>query len=101
MRIAARMAGGLVVAGLTVLGSAPAWAGPGDYGDPFMKDLNETVYATNHHMAFSMRSSVIRWLGGLPIVDDRDVRAAERERWWGPAVPNLPAATAREITGTR
>jgi len=101
MRIVARLACGLVVAGLVFLGAGSAWAGPDEYGDRFMQGMQQTVYVTNHHMTFSMRSSIIRWLGGLPIVDRQDVKAAEQERWWGSAVPSLPAESAREITGTR
>ena len=59
------------------------------YGDRFMTDMKETVYATNQHMTFSMRTSVIRWLGGVPVADQRDVRASEREQWWGEGVPLL------------
>lgn len=42
-------------------------------------------------MGFSMRASIIEWLGGVPIVDDHDLRAGERERWWGEGVPLLPS----------
>ncbi|HEV8673703.1 MAG TPA: hypothetical protein VGX21_06635 [Methylomirabilota bacterium] len=59
--------------------------------DTFMKDPpGETVYATEHHMGFSLRSSIITWLGGLTIVDDGDLRAAVREQWWGDDVPLVP-----------
>jgi hypothetical protein len=67
------------------------------HGDRFMTDMKETVYATNQHMTFSMRSSIIRWLGGVPIADPREVRAAERERWWGERVPLLPPEAVPKV----
>lgn len=42
-----------------------------------------------------MRSSLIDWLGGVTVVDQSDLRAAERERWWGASVPLLPAELVR------
>ncbi len=87
----------LVVATATLLftavnGRTASGEGPGEHQDPFMKDPpRETVYATEHHMGFSMRSAIIRWLGGVPIVDEYDLRASEREKWWGEGVPLLPA----------
>jgi hypothetical protein len=58
-------------------------------------DPSKTVYATNHHMGFSLRSSVIHWLGGVPIVDERDLRSSEREKWWGAQVPLLSEEALR------
>jgi hypothetical protein len=101
MRIVTRAGCGLVLTACTALGAGPAAAGSGDLEDPFMRDLKQTVYATEHHMAFSMRSSIIRWFGGVPVVSDKDLRAAERDRWWGPAVPNVPAEPARETAAPR
>jgi hypothetical protein len=51
----------------------------------------ESVYATEHHMGYSMRASVIDWLGGATITDENDLRASERQKWWGDDVPVLPA----------
>ncbi len=55
----------------------------------------DTVYATDHHMGFSLRSSVVYWFGGAPIVDANDLRASQRERWWGEDVPLLPGEVLR------
>jgi len=79
-----------------VLGTGTVWAEPSGQEDRFMKEVpKETVYATDDHMGFSMRSSMIDWLGGVTIVDQNDLRAAERERWWGSTVPLLPAEVVR------
>lgn len=63
----------------------------------FMKDMKETVYATNQHMGFSMRASLIHWLGGVPVANERDVGAAQREKWWGEGVPLLPPDSVPRI----
>ncbi len=79
-----------------VLGTGTAWAEPSEQHDRFMKDApKETVYATDDHMGFSVRSSLIDWLGGVTVVDQNDLRAAEREQWWGASVPLLPAELVR------
>ncbi len=80
-----------LLAAALLLGPMVASAELLDQGERFMSEPpKETVYATEHHMGFSMRASIIEWLGGVPIVDDHDLRAAERERWWGKGVPLLP-----------
>ncbi len=79
-----------------LLGSGAAWAEVSEQRDTFMKERpKETVYATDHHMGFSVRSTVIGWLGGVTIVDANEVRSAERDRWWGVDVPLLPAEVVR------
>ncbi|MGH7263828.1 MAG: hypothetical protein ACREMB_03095 [Candidatus Rokuibacteriota bacterium] len=81
---------GLVTALALVAPAAQAL--PEGSGDQFMKTPpKRTVYATEHHMGFSMRTAIIQWLGGVSIVDERDLRASERDRWWGKDVPLLPA----------
>jgi hypothetical protein len=85
-----------IAAGVLVAGSV-ARAEVSGLDDRFMKDPpKETVYATDQHMAFSVRSSLIHWLGGVTVVKDHDVRSAERDRWWGRDVPLIPSETLRE-----
>lgn len=79
-----------------VLGTGTAWAESSGQEDRFMKDAPDaTVYATDDHMGFSVRSSLIGWLGGVTVVDQNDLRTAEREQWWGASVPLLPAELVR------
>jgi hypothetical protein len=59
------------------------------------RPVERTVYATDQHMAFSIRTSLIRWLGGVSVQRDRDVRAAQKEGWWGEAVPQVPPGVVR------
>ena len=64
-------------------------------GDAFMRGpMQQTVYATERHMGFSVRSTLIGWLGGLTVVDERDLRASQRDRWWGETVPLVGSGAA-------
>ncbi len=84
-----RMRTGLIAAGVVsalVLGSTPASA--------FMEDMKESVYASNQHLGFSWRATMIKWLGGVPVVDEKELRTARQEAWWGEAVPVRTPSTA-------
>lgn len=82
----------VVVVMAACLGGSAAWAADSHQADAFMNPPpKETVYATNHHLGFSWRASLIRWLGGATIVDEYDLHASKREQWWGRDVPLLPA----------
>lgn len=83
-----------------VIGAGTAWAEPSEQENRnrFIKDdPKETVYATDGHLGFSVRASLIDWLGGVTVVDQNDLRAAERERWWGASIPLLPAERVRGL----
>ena len=47
-------------------------------------------------MTFSVRTSLIHWLGGVTVVKEHDLRLAERDRWWGDTVPLIPSDTVRQ-----
>ncbi len=80
-----------LTAAALILGGGVASAELYDRDDRFMSEPpKETVYATEHHMGFSMRVAVIEWLGGVAVVDAHDLTAARREKWWGEGVPLLP-----------
>jgi hypothetical protein len=55
-----------------------------------------SVARAEEHMSFSVRSSLIHWLGGVTVVKEHDLRSAERDRWWGKDVPLIPSDTVRE-----
>jgi hypothetical protein len=95
----ARMKGVVVavVAGVLLAGGVARGEVSGVDSDRFMKDPpKETVYATEQHMSFSVRTSLIHWLGGVTVVRENDLRSAERDRWWGDNVPLIPADTVRQ-----
>jgi hypothetical protein len=82
----------VVMAAAVVFLGGLVWAEVSDEPwTPTKARIEETVYATDHHMGFSLRSALVDWLGGVAISDETDVRAAEREQWWGDAVPRVPA----------
>jgi hypothetical protein len=77
-----------MVAVTFLLGASTAWA-----QDPAPRSSSEytkTVYATGQHMGFSIRNTVLRWLGGVDVVRERDTKAAEKEGWWGESVAQVP-----------
>ena len=82
-----------VVAITVLLGASAAWA-----QDPAPRSSSEyidTVYATNQHMAFSIRNTVLRWLGGVDVARERDAKAAQKEGWWGEPVAQVPPELAQ------
>lgn len=82
-----------VVAVTFLLGTSAAWA-----QDPALRsgsEYTDTVYATNQHMAFSIRNTVLRWLGGVDVARERDAKAAEKEGWWGEPVAQVPPELAQ------
>jgi hypothetical protein len=83
------------VAATVLLGASVAWAqnpAPRNSAD---SPYTDTVYATDQHMAFSIRNTVIHWLGGVDVVHDRDTRASEKDGWWGEPVAQVPPEMAR------
>ena len=83
-----------VVVVTILLGASAAWA-----QDPTPRSndsqYTDTVYATDQHMAFSIRNTVIRWLGGVDVARERDTKAAKREGWWGDPVAQVPPELAQ------
>ena len=53
---------------------------------------HKTMYATDYHMWFSARVTLIRLLGGAPIVKPEEVQASREDKWWGEPVPYGPPA---------
>jgi hypothetical protein len=81
----------VVVTGSMLAGPTVAAAGPG-HVDSFMNPPpSESAYATAGHLGYSWRATLIYWLGGATITDQRELRRSEREKWWGDSVPLIPA----------
>jgi SRSO17 transposase len=84
-----------VVAVVSLLGTSAAWAqAPAPEGRSD-SEYTETLYATDQHMAFSIRTTVIRWLGGVDVARERDSKASEKEGWWGDSVPQVSREMVR------
>ena len=77
------------------LGAGVAWAQqPAPRNSPD-SPYTDTVYATDQHMAFSIRNAVIHWLGGVDVVKERDTKAAQKEGWWGDPVAQVSPELAQ------
>jgi hypothetical protein len=85
-----------VIAIMTLVGAGAAWAQSPASPPRSDSEYTETLYATDQHMAFSIRTTIVRWLGGVDIARERDSRAAEKEGWWGDPVPQV----SREMVPT-
>jgi hypothetical protein len=85
---------GFAVAAVAILlGASAAWAeNPAPRSS---SPYTDTVYATDQHMAFSIRNTVLRWLGGVDVAKERDTRAAQKEGWWGDPVAQVPPELAQ------
>jgi hypothetical protein len=83
-----------VVAVTILLGASAAWAqgpAPSRSDSPY----TDTVYATDQHMSFSIRNAVIHWLGGVDVAKQRDIKAAQKEGWWGDPVAQVSPEVAQ------
>jgi hypothetical protein len=58
-------------------------------------EYTDTLYATDQHMGFSIRNTMLRWLGGVSLARERDIKAAQKEGWWGEPVAQVPPELVR------
>ena len=79
-----------VVAVTFFLGASAAWAQAPASQSRQESEYTDTLYATDQHMGFSIRNTMLRWLGGVSLARERDSKAAEKEGWWGEPVPQVP-----------
>jgi hypothetical protein len=77
-----------------LVGAGAAWAQSPAPRNSSDSPYTDTLYATNQHMAFSVRNAVIHWLGGVDVAHDGDRKAAEKENWWGEPVAQIPPELA-------
>jgi len=79
-----------VVAVTVFLGASAAWAQAPASQSSQESEYTDTVYATDQHMGFSIRNTVLQWLGGVSLAREKDFRAAEKEGWWGEPAVQVP-----------
>ena len=84
-----------VVAVTFLLGTTAAWAQTPTSQARGDSEYTDTLYATDQHMGFSIRNTVLRWLGGVDVARERDSRAAEQEGWWGEPVAQVSPEVAQ------
>jgi len=86
----------LTVVAITIfLGAGAVWAqspAPQRSND---SEYTDTLYATDQHMGFSIRTTLVRWLGGVDVAREKDAKAAEKEGWWGEPVAQVPPELAQ------
>jgi hypothetical protein len=90
-----------VVAVTFILGAGAAWAQSPTSTFHSDSEYTDTLYATDQHMGFSIRTTLVRWLGGVDVAKERDTRAAKKEGWWGEPVPQVPPEMARSEQSDR
>jgi hypothetical protein len=83
-----------VIAVTILLGTSAAW-GQSQVAQRSDSPYTDTVYATDQHMGFSIRTTFIRWLGGVDVAKERDAKASEKEGWWGDPVAQVPPELAQ------
>ena len=84
-----------VVAVMSLLGASAGWAQAPASQTRSDSEYTDTLYATDQHMGFSIRTTVLRWLGGVDVARERDTRAAEKEGWWGEEIPQVSPEVVR------
>jgi hypothetical protein len=62
--------------------------------NPADSPYTDTVYTSDHHMGFSIRTNLVQWLGGVDVAKERDTKASEKEGWWGEPIPQVPPEMA-------
>jgi len=78
-----------------LVGAGAAWAQSPAPRNSSDSPYTDTLYATDQHMAFSIRNAVIHWLGGVDVAHERDAKAAQKEGWWGEPVAQIPPDMAK------
>jgi len=90
-----------VVAVTFFLGAGAAWAQVPASQSHQESEYTDTLYATDQHMGFSIRNTMLRLLGGVSLARERDSKAAEKDGWWGEPVPQVPPELVRAEQSNR
>ncbi len=84
-----------VVAVMPLLLTSAAWAQAPATQSRSDSEYTETLYATDQHMGFSIRTTLVRWLGGVDVAREQDAKASEKEGWWGDPIPQVSPEVLR------
>lgn len=90
-----------VVAVTILLGASAAWAQSPAPQSNNNSEYTDTLYATDQHMGFSIRTTIVQWLGGVDVAREKDAKASAREGWWGESVPQVPPELAQALKSDR
>ena len=83
------------VAITVLLGASGGWAQSPAPKNSSDSPYTDTVYATDQHMGFSIRTTIVQWLGGVDIAREKDSKASTKEGWWGEPVPQVSPELAQ------
>lgn len=61
----------------------------------------DTVYTSDQHMAFSIRTNIIQWLGGVDVAREKDRQTAEKQGWWGDPIAQVSPELAKPPVSDR
>ena len=90
-----------VVAIMPLLLTSAAWAQAPATHSRSDSEYTETLYATDQHMGFSIRTTLVRWLGGVDVARQQDAKASEKEGWWGDPTPQVSPEVLRPVQSDR
>ena len=90
-----------VVAVTLLLGSSVAWAQSAPPKNDPDSPYTDTVYTSDQHMGYSIRTNIVQWLGGVNLSRDRDTKASEKEGWWGEPAREVSPEQVRTLTSDR
>ena len=90
-----------VVAVTIFLGVSTAWAQSPAPQRSSDSEYTDTLYTSDQHMGFSIRTTLVRWLGGVDVAREKDAKAAEKEGWWGDPVPQISPDFAQTLKSDR
>ena len=52
-------------------------------------------------MGYSIRTTIVQWLGGVNVTRERDVKASHKEGWWGEPAVEISPELAKTLTSDR
>ena len=59
-------------------GASGAWAQSQAPQSRNNSEYTDTLYATDQHMGFSIRTTLVQWLGGVVVAREKGAKAAEQ-----------------------
>ena len=86
----------LTVVAITIfLGAGVASAQSQPPRNPPDSPYTDTVYTSDQHMAFSIRTNIIQWLGGVDVAREQDKNISDKQGWWGDPIAQVSPELAK------
>lgn len=84
-----------------MLGSSAAWAQSSAPKNDPDSPYTDTVFTSDQHMGYSIRTTIVQWLGGVNVSRQKDTKASEKEGWWGEPAYEISPETAKTLVSDR